>query len=222
MSVAENLLRIKNNIPENVNLVAVTKTQPPEVIMEAYHAGHRIFGENKVQEMTEKQKLLPSDIEWHMIGHLQSNKVKYIAPFVKMVHSVDSMKLLRVINNEAEKCGRVISCLLQIWIASEETKFGLTEPEAVEILKSNDTSSFENITINGLMGMATYTDDEQTIRQEFRNLREIFNRIKREFFSPKPYFKELSMGMTNDYLIAIEEGATSIRLGSSIFGERIY
>jgi len=220
MSVAENLLKIKNKLPEHVKLVAVTKTKPVSVIMEAYNAGHRIYGENKVQELTDKQQQLPRDIEWHMIGHLQTNKVKYIAPFVHMIHSVDSIKLLRVINSEAQKYGRVISCLIQMWIAREETKFGLTVDEAYEALRNPEMANFKNISINGLMGMATFTDNAEVVRSEFRNLYDIFQRIKEDFFPHEPLFKELSMGMSHDYLIALEEGATFIRLGSSIFGER--
>ena len=222
MTIAENLNQIKNSIPKSVRLVAITKTQSVNTVLEAYKAGQRIFGENKVQEMVPKFNQLPKDIEWHMVGHLQTNKVKYIASFVYMIHGVDSLKLLRVIDQEGSRNNRQISCLLQIKIAEEETKFGLSENEADILLSDPEIISLKNIRISGLMGMATFTEDEEVIRREFRKLQEIFNRFRTKYFSRTEYFKELSMGMSSDYRIAIEEGATYIRIGSSIFGERIY
>ena len=222
MTIAENLNQIKNSIPKSVRLVAITKTQSVNTVLEAYKAGQRIFGENKVQEMVPKFNQLPKDIEWHMVGHLQTNKVKYIASFVYMIHGVDSLKLLRVIDQEGSRNNRQISCLLQIKIAEEETKFGLSENEADILLNDPEIISLKNIRISGLMGMATFTEDEEVIRREFRKLQEIFNRFRTKYFSRTEYFKELSMGMSSDYRIAIEEGATYIRIGSSIFGERIY
>ncbi len=222
MFIAENLNRIKKTLPETVRLVAVTKTQPVKIILDAYHTGHRIFGENKAQELVQKYKQLPRDIEWHMIGHLQTNKVKYIAPFVHLIHGVDSMKLLKVIDKEADKNNRTIACLLQIRIAREETKFGLTEIEANQLLADKEFSTLKNVRINGLMGMATFTDNTDIIRNEFKNLNTIFNKFRNKYFSHDPEFKELSMGMSHDYTIAIEEGATCVRIGSSIFGERNY
>ena len=222
MTIAENLNQIKNSIPKSVRLVAITKTQSVNTVLEAYKAGQRIFGENKVQEMVPKFNQLPKDIEWHMVGHLQTNKVKYIASFVYMIHGVDSLKLLRVIDQEGSRNNRQISCLLQIKIAEEETKFGLSENEADILLNDPEIISLKNIRISGLMGMATFTEDEEVIRREFRKLQEIFNRFRTKYFSRTEYFKELSMGMSSDYRIAIEEGATYIWIGSSIFGERIY
>lgn len=222
MSIAENIKRITSELGENTRLVAVSKTKPDEDIMEAYNAGQRLFGENKVQELTGKYERLPKDIEWHFIGHLQSNKVKYIAPFISLIHGVDSMKLLKTINKEAKKKGRVIDCLLQFHIATETTKFGLNREEAVAILEDEQYSSFVNIRIAGVMGMATYTDDTEQIRSEFRSLKHIFDDLKSRYFSDKEYFKEISMGMSGDYKIAVEEGSTLVRIGSSIFGARVY
>ena len=216
MSIAENLARIVKEIPAHVKLVAVTKTYPPDVIMEAYNAGHRIFGENRVQELTPKHQDLPKDIEWHLIGHLQSNKVKYIAPFVSMIHSVDSLNLLQEINKCAVKSHRTVDCLLQIHIAQEETKFGLSFDEAETLLNSNEFGEMKNIRIAGLMGMATLTGDEQQIRKEFRSLKNFFQKLK----TNDSRLTTLSMGMSSDYTIAIEEGSTMIRVGSSIFGSR--
>ena len=203
-----------------VMLVAVSKTKPNEVILDFYKNGHTIFGENKVQELVNKYEALPKDIEWHMIGHLQSNKVKYIAPFVAMIHSIDSLKILKEINKQARKNNRTIDCLLQIHIAEEESKFGLDEQEVLEILKSDTYHTFKNIRIAGLMGMATYTDDMDQVRQEFRYLKTLFDRLKEQFFKDKPEFKEISMGMSGDYRIAVEEGSTMVRIGSLLFGER--
>jgi pyridoxal phosphate enzyme (YggS family) len=203
-------------------LVAVSKTKPNEDILEAYHAGHKIFGENKVQDLVQKYEQLPKDIEWHFIGHPQTNKVKYIAPFIGLIHGVDSLKLLKVIDREAKKNSREIECLLQFHIAKEETKFGLTLNEAKEIIESNEFKSFKNVIVTGVMGMATYTDDDEQIRNEFKMLNSIFNTLKKEYFSEVKRFTEISMGMSDDYHIAVEEGSTLIRVGSKIFGERNY
>ena len=216
MSIAENLQKIKSEIPSRVKLVAVTKTYPLDVIMQAYNAGHKIFGKNRVQELTEKHQQLPQDIQWHLIGHLQTNKVKFITKFVSMIHSVDSMKLLAEINKCAEKINRVIDCLMQIHIAQEETKFGLSFEEAEEIMKSKDFSSMKNIRMTGLMGMATLTDDENQIRKEFKSLKNFFDKLN----TNDSRLTTLSMGMSSDYKIAIEEGSNLIRVGSLIFGLR--
>lgn len=218
MSIAENIQKLKNEIPPQVTLIAVSKTKPVEAIMEAYNAGHKIFGENKVQEMAGKYEQLPKDIQWHLIGHLQSNKVKYIAPFVNLIHSVDSLKLLQEINKQGQKNERVIDCLLQVHIAKEETKFGLSFDEAEELLSPDQLRALSHIRIRGLMGMATFTDDEQVIRSEFRSLSEFFKKMKAKIGSSQ--FDTLSMGMSGDYRIAVEEGSTMIRVGSSIFGSR--
>lgn len=220
MSIAENLNELRSAIPANVRLVAVSKTKPVKSIQEAYNAGQRIFGENRVQELTQKQPLLPADIEWHLIGHLQKNKVKYIAPFISLIHSVDSAELLKTINKEAAKNGRIINCLLQFHIAKEETKFGLSFEEAVELVKSKDFAEMKNIKICGVMGMATLTEDETIIRNEFRELYGIFRTLKEQDFQHSDDFKEISMGMSGDYKIATEEGSTLVRIGSAIFGER--
>ncbi len=220
MQIEENLNKIKKELPDSVKLVAVSKTHPPDVIMKAYEAGHRIFGESKAQEMIQKQESLPKDIQWHMIGHLQSNKVKYIAPFVNLIHSVDSLKLLKVINKEGHKNNRTIPCLLQIHIAKESSKFGLSFEECCEILESETFSKMEHVAIHGLMGMATFTDDHQQVRDEFRTLRNHYNEIKKRYFSDQHSFSEISMGMSDDYQIGIEEGSTIVRIGSSIFGKR--
>ena len=218
MNITKNLQQIKASIPEHVTLVAVSKTKPNEAISEAYQAGQRVFGENKVQELTEKYESLPKDIEWHMIGHLQSNKVKYIAPFVSLIHGVDSFKLLKEINKRAAQNERVINCLLQIHIAEEDTKFGFDEKEVIELIKSEAFQDLKNIKIVGLMGMATFTDDENQIRKEFKSLKNLFDKLQ----ISNHQFQILSMGMSGDYQIAIEEGSTMIRVGSSIFGERNY
>lgn len=220
MSVAENIDLIKANLPENVQLVAVSKTKPAELLMEAYNHGQRAFGENKVQEMVWKQEELPKDIGWHFIGHLQTNKVKYIAPFVCLIHGVDSFKLLKAIDAEAKKLNRMIPCLLQFHIAEEETKFGFSMDEAIGMLNSDEFKSLENSSISGVMGMATFTDNENQIRKEFAHLKEIFEKLKSDYFAKAPDFKEISMGMSGDYLIAVEEGSTMVRIGSTIFGER--
>ncbi len=222
MSIQTNIQEIKKSLPQHVTLVAVSKTHPVEVIMEAYNAGHRIFGENKVQELVPKYEAMPKDIEWHLIGHLQSNKVKYIASFVSLIHSVDGLKLLEVIDKEAQKHNRVIDCLLQIHIASEETKFGLSADELEELLSSNDFKEMKNIRVVGLMGMATFTDNMAQVRMEFKFLSSLFKSVKAKYFADKPWFKELSMGMSSDYTVAIEEGSTMVRIGSNIFGHRNY
>jgi pyridoxal phosphate enzyme (YggS family) len=218
--ITEALSNLKTEIPEGVTLVAVSKTKPAEDIQTAYDTGHRVFGENKVQELVGKEEILPKDIEWHFIGHLQTNKVKYIAPFVSMIHAVDSMKLLKEINKQAKKHDRTISCLLQFHIAEEQSKFGLNLEEAQEILSSNEFVELQNISIVGVMGMATFTDDQEQVRDEFRTLENYFNVVKSHFFKYNDAFEHLSMGMSGDYKIAIEEGSTMIRLGSSIFGAR--
>ena len=220
--VADNLDRIKQDLPDHIKLIAISKTQAVDRIQEAYNAGHKMFGENKVQELTDKHKELPGDIEWHMVGHLQTNKVKYIAPFVNMIHSVDRFKVLKTINKEALKNQRVIPCLLQIHIASEESKFGLSREEAIEILESDAFKNLQNIRIDGLMGMTTFTDDTGLIRKEFRQLKGLFQEIKENYFQNQDTFREISMGMSSDYKIATEEGSTMVRIGSSIFGARNY
>ena len=222
MSIAGNIDAIKKKLPESVKLVAVSKTKPNTDILEAYHAGQRIFGENKVQELVQKYEQLPKDIDWHFIGHLQTNKVKLIAPFVNLIHGVDSLKLLKVIDSEAIKNNREICCLLQFHIAEEDTKFGLTLAEAMEILDSEEFKSLKNVNVTGVMGMATFTDNIQQIRSEFSLLKTIFKTLKNEYFAHIKSFSEISMGMSDDYPVAIEEGSTMIRVGSKIFGERNY
>lgn len=217
MSIKENLIKIKSSLPSDVMLIAVTKTHPVEKLMEVYDAGHKIFGENKVQELCEKQEILPKDIEWHLIGHLQSNKVKYIAPFVALIHSVDSFKLAEEINKQAKKNNRIIDCLLQVYIASEETKFGLDFNEAKLLLTSNELKHLSNIRIVGLMGMASNTNDVNQIKKEFKSLKQFFDTYN-ETASVK--LKVVSMGMSGDYQLAIEEGSTMIRVGSAILGAR--
>ncbi|MDC6386822.1 YggS family pyridoxal phosphate-dependent enzyme [Flagellimonas taeanensis] len=218
MSIKDNLLNIKSELPEGVTLVAVSKTKPNGDILEAYEAGQRVFGENKVQEMVQKWEELPKDIEWHMIGHLQRNKVKYMAEFVSLIHGVDSLKLLKEIDKQAEKHDRTISCLLQMHIAEEDTKFGLDASELEELLHSDDFKSMKNVEIVGLMGMATFTSDEAQIRKEFAQLKSTFDGLRKKL----PGISILSMGMSGDYTIAIEEGSTMVRIGSSIFGSRNY
>lgn len=222
MSIKSNLLEILSQLPARVRLVAVSKFNPNESIMEAYEAGQRIFGESKVQEMTEKYESLPKDIEWHFIGHLQTNKVKYMAPYVSMIHGIDSYKLLCEVDKQAKKAGRVIPCLLQIYIAQEYTKFGLSFDECRELLTRNDWKELKNISIVGLMGMATNTDSQKQIESEFCSLNSFFTEIKQTFFAQEPNFKELSMGMSHDFPMAITQGSTLVRVGSKIFGERNY
>ncbi|WP_340198462.1 YggS family pyridoxal phosphate-dependent enzyme [Ascidiimonas sp. W6] len=221
MSIKKNLNQIKATLPPNVQLVAVSKTKPVELLMEAYEAGQRIFGENKVQEMTEKWEQMPKDIEWHMIGHVQRNKVKYMAPYVSLIHGVDSLKLLKEINKKAASHNRIIKCLLQIHIAEEETKFGLDQKELFELLESAEVSEMHHICISGLMGMATFTKDQHQIKKEFNELKNLFDLIKQKYSNHKQYKPEiLSMGMSGDYQIAIACGSSMVRIGSSIFGAR--
>ncbi len=220
--IAENLKRIKADLPAQVQLVAVSKTKPNAAILEAYEAGQRVFGENKIQEMTDKYDALPQDIEWHMIGHVQRNKVKYMAPFVALIHAVDSLRLLTEIDKQAERNNRVIPCLLQLFIADEETKFGLSEDELFELLDSEAFKVLHHIKIQGLMGMATFTENQDQIRQEFSTLHHIFEKVQTYNHLPNVECKTLSMGMSNDYPIAIDCGSTMIRIGSTIFGERNY
>jgi PLP dependent protein len=217
--IADNLHEILNQLPPEVLLVAVSKTYPAQVVMQAYNAGHRVFGENKVQELVAKFEEMPKDIEWHLIGHLQTNKVKYIASFVHTIHAVDSYKLLEEINKRAAQENHVINCLLQFHIADEETKFGLSENE-LDFLENGAYLQLKNVRICGVMGMATFTDNQQQVREEFRNLKAIFNRLKERFFKNDPGFRHISMGMSGDYKIAIEEGSTMVRIGSHIFGQR--
>lgn len=215
--IADNLKKIKENLPAHVKLVAVSKTQPLEAITEAYSAGQRDFGENKIQEMAEKYEQLPKDIRWHMIGHVQTNKIKYMAGFVSLIHGVDSFKTLKEIDKQAAKHKRIIDCLLQIKIANEETKFGFTIPDTQEVLKEVNLQKFKNLRVVGLMGMATFTDDDLQIKREFSNLKKIYDHYQNVFG-----FHTLSMGMSQDYLLAIEEGSNMVRVGSKIFGERNY
>ena len=219
MSIANNLLNIKATLPKQVTLVAVSKTKPVSDLMEAYEAGQRIFGENKIQEMTEKWEQMPKDIQWHMIGHVQTNKVKFMAPFVSLIHGVDSLKLLQEINKQAKKNNRTIDCLLQIYIAEEETKFGLDEEELTSLLTSNEFQELKNIQIVGLMGMATFTANKDQIKKEFLHLKSIFD-TKKNLKSEICNLNTLSMGMSSDYQLAIECGSTMVRIGSSIFGGR--
>jgi pyridoxal phosphate enzyme (YggS family) len=218
--ITANIQKINQEIGKQARLIAVSKTKPESAILEAYEGGQRLFGENKVQEMTSKHANLPKDIEWHLIGHLQSNKVKYIAPFVGLIHSVDSLKLLEVIDKEGAKNNKVIDCLLQVFIANEETKFGLNREELMDLLANPDFKKLQHCKIVGLMGMASYTENEDQVRNEFKFLKKTFNEVKVHFFREENSFKEISMGMSNDYKIAIEEGATLIRVGSTIFGSR--
>ena len=219
MLIAKNLLFIKNNLPEHVALVAVSKTKPVSDLMEAYDAGQRIFGENKIQEMEGKWEQMPKDIQWHMIGHVQTNKVKFMAPFVNLIHGVDSFKLLKEINKQALKNDRIIDCLLQIHIAEEETKFGLDEEELNSIMDSSEFQEMKNIRITGLMGMATFTENKEQVKKEFMHLKSIFDKLQSQH-TENCQLTTLSMGMSGDYKLAIECGSTMIRIGSSIFGGR--
>lgn len=220
--IQEQINEINANLPEHVRLVAVSKFHPIEALEEAYAAGQRIFGESKVQEMTQKQEALPKDIEWHFIGHLQTNKIKYMAPYVALIHGVDSYKLLAEINKQAAKVRRIIPCLLQIHIAKEETKFGFSTDECLQMLEEGNWRSLDHVQIAGVMGMATNTDDETEISNEFETLSRFFHTLQTQYFQECPYFKEISMGMSDDYPIAIEKGSTLVRIGSKIFGERHY
>jgi pyridoxal phosphate enzyme (YggS family) len=217
MLIQQNITKILSTISGNVTLIAVSKTKPVAEIMEAYNAGQRDFGENKIQEMTEKWEEMPKDIRWHMIGHVQRNKVKYMAPFVHLIHAVDSLKLLTEINKQAEKNNRVIHCLLQVFIAREETKFGLDPEELIELLDSAEYKNLLHIKVIGLMGMATFTENEKQIKSEFQSIQNLYNELK-----DKHGFNELSIGMSGDYRIALECDSTMVRIGSAIFGERNY
>jgi hypothetical protein len=222
MSISENLRYYKDQLPAEVRLIAVSKTKPVTTIMEAYHAGQRVFGENKAQDMADKYGRLPSDIQWHFIGHLQTNKVKLIAPFVKLIHAVDSLRLLKEINKQAHINNRVIDCLLQFHIAEEDTKFGLNMEEATDMLSDKEFKNLTNVSITGVMGMATLTEDEHQISREFEQLHQIFAQLKNTVFMEQPSFCEISMGMSDDYKIALEKGSTMIRIGTGIFGARNY
>lgn len=222
MSIQNNIQAIRLQIPDQVKLVCVSKFHSNNKIMDAYNAGERIFGESKVQEMCDKHETLPKDIQWHFIGHLQTNKIKYIVPYVELIHGVDSIKLLEEINKQAQKSDRKVKCLLQIHIANEDTKFGFTAEELVDFLKQDILKNFEHVSVCGLMGMATFTDNKIQIRNEFKSLKSLFDTVKMEFFENKPEFKEISMGMSDDFQIAIDEGSTMVRIGGSIFGARNY
>lgn len=222
MNIKEIINEIKSELPQSTRLVAVSKFHPAEAISEAYDGGQRIFGESKVQELEEKYKVLPKDIEWHFIGHLQTNKVKYIAPYISMIHAVDTYKLLCEINKQAQKANRVIKCLLEIHIAKEESKYGFSFESCRQMLDTEDWKGLENVSICGVMGMATFTDDDAEIRNEFKSLHDFFTELKNSYFSNDDNFREISMGMSDDYPIAIEEGSTMIRVGSKIFGVRNY
>ncbi len=225
IDVKENIAQLRKGIDEKgCTLVAVSKTKPAAMIMEAYEGGIRHFGENKVQELTDKSEELPKDIHWHMIGHLQRNKVKYIVPFVHLIHAIDSLRLLKEIEKQAKKVNRTVTCLLQIHIAEEETKYGLSEEEALKLLLSEEVAQMQHIRILGLMGMATFTDNEAQVRKEFRSLKNLFDKIKTNNALPSSVvqMQELSMGMSGDYKIALEEGSTMVRIGSTIFGSRNY
>lgn len=218
----EEYKRIKDNLPANVQLIAVSKTKPAEDIRTLYNEGQRLFGENKAQEMKSKHEMLPSDIQWHFIGHLQSNKIKYIAPFVTLIHSIDSYELLKEVNKQAVKNDRILNCLLQFHVAQEETKFGFSIEECEAMLQDADFSQLTHVNIQGVMGMASFTDNQDQVRREFATLHSYFSLLQEKHFAGKADFKELSMGMSEDYPIAIEEGSTLIRVGSAIFGARIY
>lgn len=220
--ITENLNEVRHALPEHVTLVAVSKTHPPEAIQTAYDAGQRIFGENKVQELVAKYEELPHDIEWHLIGHLQTNKVKYIADFVSFIHAVDSEKLLDEINKRAGKAERVIDVLLQVHIAEEDSKFGFDDAELTAFVSGTGIVQYTNVRIRGLMGMATFTDDRDQVRREFQHLKRLFDQLKTSAFANSDHFDTLSMGMSGDFDIAIEEGSTMVRIGSTLFGARNY
>jgi pyridoxal phosphate enzyme (YggS family) len=222
MSIADNLNAIRATLPSHVKLVCVSKFHPNDSILEAYEAGEKIFGESKVQEVCQKQETLPQDIVWHFIGHLQTNKVKFLVPFVSLIHSVDSLRLLEEINKQAVKAGRTVDCLLQVHIAREETKFGFSPEEVTEALSSDILQKMNSVRIRGLMGMATFTDNETQVHAEFRSLKTLFDQLRTSHTNDLPLFDTLSMGMSDDYRIAIEEGSTMVRVGSSIFGARQY
>ena len=221
MDIQQKLINVKNEIPQGIRLVAVSKYHPTEAILEAYNSGQRIFGENKAQEMKAKHEVLPKDIQWHFIGHLQSNKIKYIISYVSMIEAVDTFKLLSEINQYAEKEERIVPCLLEIHLAKEETKFGFSFQECRDLLKEGYWKELKNVTISGIMGMASNIDDESQILREFTSLKKFFDELKRIFFSDNPNFKEISMGMSDDYKLAIQAGSTLVRIGTKIFGERL-
>jgi PLP dependent protein len=216
----ENYIKIKRELPDQVHLIAVSKTKPCEDILILYNQGQRVFGENRALELRDKHQILPQDIEWHFIGHLQSNKIKYIAPFVKLIHSVDSFELLKEINVQAKKNNRIIPCLIQFYIAEESTKFGFDLKEAIQMLGDQRFNELQNIQLYGVMGMGTFTDDQDQTKKEFRALNSYFQYLKTNYFQNQPLFKEISMGMTDDYQIAVQEGSTMVRIGSAIFGSR--
>lgn len=222
MSIANEITKIKSSLPSTTTLIAVSKTKPVEDLQQAYDAGQRVFGENKALEMRDKHEALPNDIQWHFIGHLQTNKIKYIISYVSLIHSIDSLNLLKEVNIAATKKNRVVDCLLQFHIANEDTKYGLLLHEAHELLNSAEYKAMNNIRVVGVMGMATFTDNREQIRQEFKNLKNIFDQLKEQYFAESNCFKEISMGMSDDYSIAIEEGSTLVRVGSAIFGKRNY
>ncbi|MBR3940417.1 MAG: YggS family pyridoxal phosphate-dependent enzyme [Bacteroidales bacterium] len=222
MSIANEITKIKSSLPPTTTLIAVSKTKPVEDLQQAYDAGQRVFGENKALEMRDKHEALPNDIQWHFIGHLQTNKIKYIISYVSLIHSIDSLNLLKEVNIAATKKNRVVDCLLQFHIANEDTKYGLLLHEAHELLNSAEYKAMNNIRVVGVMGMATFTDNREQIRQEFKNLKNIFDQLKEQYFAESNCFKEISMGMSDDYSIAIEEGSTLVRVGSAIFGKRNY
>ena len=222
INITENLKSVTDDLKEGVRLVAISKFHPAENILEAYQAGQRVFGESHVQELVAKQQTLPDDIEWHFIGHLQTNKVKYIAPFISLIHAVDTPKLMWEIDKQGQKNNRVLHCLLELHIATEETKYGFSYDELISFLESGEWKSMNHVSVDGLMCMATNTDDEDQIRGEFHLAKSIFDEVKQRFFAEVPSFQELSMGMSHDFETAIEEGATHIRVGTAIFGERDY
>jgi PLP dependent protein len=222
MSISSEIQRLKQELPAGTNLVAVSKFHPAEAVQEAYSAGQRIFGESRVQELCEKVNVCPDDVEWHFIGHLQTNKIKQIVPFISLIQGVDSLRLLQEINKEASKINRIVPCLLQIFIACEETKFGLSPDECRELVASGILIDLPFVEIRGLMGMASLTNDQTQVRTEFHTLKALFDDLKSTYFSEKPSFKELSMGMSDDYPMAVQEGSTMVRIGSRIFGNRIY
>jgi PLP dependent protein len=220
MPIADKIRELKKEVPPDIKIVAVSKTRSEDEIMEVYQTGHKVFGENKVQELVAKQSVLPSDIEWHFIGHLQTNKVKQVVRAATMIQSIDSLKLLRTVNREAQLVDRRVACFLQFHIATEETKFGLDLPEALTLLSALKDENMDHVKIQGVMGMATFTDDQEEIVREFRFLKSCYHHLKRDFFSDDDEFKEISMGMSGDYQLAIREGSTIIRVGTAIFGER--
>jgi pyridoxal phosphate enzyme (YggS family) len=220
MNIKNNIEELRRLIPDSCAIIAVSKTHPSEKIMEAYNAGHRIFGENRVQELVPKYESLPKDIQWHMIGHMQTNKVKYIAPFIHLIHSVDRLSVLEEINKQAVKANRIIPCLLQVHIAEEDTKFGFSHDEVIDLMNSGELKRLDRVAVKGLMGMATFTSDEDQVRKEFKGLHNTFLKLKSQSLPSNVTMLELSMGMSSDYKIAVDEGSTMVRVGSAIFGER--